>query len=52
MEIDSVVVSWNETSEQYLISVLTRKDGLITKNAGSIHDAVKIIDELEEKYAA
>jgi hypothetical protein len=49
--IDSIVMSWNEIEEHYLITALTRADGLVTKYAKTVKEAIEIIDELEEKYA-
>ena len=48
--IDSVVVSWNPTKKEYTITVLTRDDVLILEYADDIHDAVHIINKLEEKH--
>ena len=48
--IDSVVVSWNPSKQQYTITVLTRDDGLIAEYADDIHDAVQIINKLEETH--
>ena len=51
MDIDSVVVSWNPSKKEYTITVLTRNDGLIAKYAKDMHEAINIINEIEEKYA-
>jgi len=52
MNIDSIVVSWNPTKKIYTITALTRTSGLIVQYAKDIHEAVSIINEIEEKHAA
>ena len=50
MQIDSLVMTWNPIQEHYLITALTMRDGLITKYAKDIEEAIQVIDELEEEY--
>ena len=52
MEIDSLVMSWNDLRNEYIITILTYKHGLITRYAKNITEAITVIDELEEEYAA
>ena len=49
--IDSLVMSWNPSKEIYTITVLSDKEGLIVKHAKDIHEAINIMNELEEKHA-
>ena len=52
MNIESIVVSWNRSKEQYTITALTAASGLLVKYAKDIHEAVSIINEIEDKHAA
>ena len=49
---DSVCIKWIEGERKYLITALTRRDGLITRFAKHMHDVILVMQELEEKYAA
>ena len=51
MRIDSLVVSWNSAKEQYTITILTEKDGLVANFAKDMRGVITVINELEEKYA-
>lgn len=50
--IDSLVMSWNPSKEEYTITTLTRNSGLVVNYAENIKEAINIINELENKYAA
>jgi hypothetical protein len=52
VNIDSLVLSWNPSKKQYTITMLTRNDELILKYAANMKEAITVIKELEEKYAA
>jgi len=52
MNIESIVVSWNSSKEQYTITALTEDSGLLVNYAKDIHEAVDIINEIEDKHAA
>ena len=52
MNIDSLVMSWNPAKEWYTITILTSEDGLVVKQAKDMLEAINIINELEEEYAA
>ena len=51
MKIDSLVVSWNPAKEQYTVTILTERDGLVANYANDMRGVIIIINELEEKYA-
>lgn len=48
---DSVCIKWIVSEKRYIITVLTYKDGLITKFAKHMHDVIEVMQELETKYA-
>jgi len=52
MNIESIILTWNPSKKEYTISALTAASGLLVKYAKDIHEAVSIINEIEDKHAA
>ena len=50
--IESIILTWNPSKKEYTISALTADSGLLVKYAKDIHEAVSIINEIEDKHAA
>ena len=51
-KIDSLVMSWNPSKQEYTITTLTNNDGLLVQYANDMKEAINIIKELEGNYAA
>ena len=51
VQMDSVCIKWIQSEKRYIITALTRSDGLVTKFAKHMHDVILVMQELEDKYA-
>lgn len=49
---DSICLTWIEQENRYRVTILTSKDGLLTKYVNTIQDFIELMKKLEVNYAA
>lgn len=51
MNIESIVISWDRSKEQYTLTALTNSIGLVTNTAKNMEEIIEELNKLEENYA-